>query len=53
MKMNSIMLLFVAGLCGLVAMFGVHQAMSQKPEPTEQLVRVMQAAAEIPRRSAQ
>jgi len=47
MKMNSIMLLFVAGLCGLVAMFGVHQAMSQKPEPTEQLVRVMQAAVEI------
>jgi pilus assembly protein CpaB len=47
MKMHSIMLLFVAGLCGLVAMFGVQQALSQKPESGEQMVRVMQAAVEI------
>lgn len=47
MKMQSLMLLIVAGLCGLVAMFGVQQAMNQKPESGEQMVRVMQAAVEI------
>lgn len=37
----------VAAACGLVAMFGVRQAMSQKPETSEEMVEVLQAALEI------
>lgn len=47
MKSQSWILLLVATVCGLVAMFGVQKAISQKPESAEEMVSVLQAALEI------
>jgi pilus assembly protein CpaB len=50
MKFKSIMLLAVAAGCGLVAMFGVQQALSGRkaPDPEANLAKVYVAAEEIP-----
>ena len=47
MKSQSVMLLVVAAVCGLFAMFGVKQAMNAKAEPAEETINVLQAAMEI------
>lgn len=47
MKNQSVILLVVAVGCGLVAMLGVKQAISQKPVETEESVKVLQAMADI------
>lgn len=47
MKAQSLILLVVAAACGLVAMFGVRQAMSQKSDSSEEMVQVLQASLEI------
>lgn len=47
MKNQSLMLLVVAVGCGLVAMLGVKQAISQKPADVEEMAQVLSAAAEI------
>ena len=47
MKNQSLILLVVAVGCGLVAMLGVKQVISQKPAEVEETVQVLSAAAEI------
>ncbi len=47
MKNQSLILLVVAVGCGLVAMLGVKQVISQKPTETVQTVKVLSAIAEI------
>ncbi|MCA9036925.1 MAG: Flp pilus assembly protein CpaB [Planctomycetaceae bacterium] len=47
MKSQSIMLLVVAAVFGLFAMFGVKQAMNSKSEPERPRVTVLQAAMDI------
>lgn len=47
MKNQSLVLLVVAVGCGLVAMLGVKQVISQKPAEVEETVQVLSAAAEI------
>lgn len=47
MKSQSLILLVVAGACGLVAMLGVKQALNRKPDSGEQQVSVLQASMEI------
>lgn len=47
MKNQPVILLVVAVGCGLVAMLGVKQAISQKPAQQEETVKVLQAVADI------
>ena len=47
MKSQSLILLVVAGACGLVAMLGVKQALNQKPDAGEEQVSVLQASLAI------
>jgi pilus assembly protein CpaB len=47
MKNQPVILLVVAVGCGLVAMLGVKQAISQKSAPVEEAVKVLQASADI------
>lgn len=47
MKNQSLILLVVAVGCGLVAMLGVKQVISQKPAEVEETAKVLSAAAEI------
>ncbi len=47
MKSQSVMLLVVAAVCGLFAMFGVKQAMNAKAEPAEETITVLQAAMDV------
>jgi pilus assembly protein CpaB len=47
MKNQSLILLVVAVGCGLVAMLGVKQVISQKPGETAEIVLVLSAIAEI------
>ncbi len=47
MKSQSLILLVVAVGCGLVAMLGVKQVISQKPSNAEELVQVLSAASDI------
>jgi pilus assembly protein CpaB len=47
MKQQNLMLLVVAAACGLVAMFGVRQAMSQNGGSAEEMVQVLQASLEV------
>ena len=47
MKNQSLILLVVAGGCGLVAMLGVKKAISQKPVETEETIQVLSAVADI------
>jgi len=47
MKNQSLILLVVAVGCGLVAMLGVKQVISQKPSNAEEMVQVLSAASDI------
>jgi len=47
MKNQSLMLLVVAAGCGLVAMYGVKKAISQKPAETVETIQVLSAIADI------
>ena len=47
MKNQSLILLVVAVGCGLVAMLGVKQVISQKPDEKVEMIQVLSAVAEI------